>query len=138
MNPTFINTAVYSTNLKLTIYQLLKFIDKPADMKSITHCMMHLDGERKYDFFIISVIFPNRKNRNQIIISFLQILIIVLLQRLHHLKNDSIRVSEIKRSAFPKSICSEIEILRFRQALHMIFDKGFVDRVNVIRVKAYF
>lgn len=138
MNPTFINTAVYSTNLKLTIYQLLKFIDKPADMKSITHCMMHLDGERKYDFFIISVIFPNRKNRNQIIISFLQVLIIVLLQRLHHLKNDSIRVSEIKRSAFPKSICSEIEILRFRQALHMIFDKGFVDRVNVIRVKAYF
>ena len=30
------------------------------------------------------------------------------------------------------------EILRFRQALHMIFDKGFVDRINVIRIKAYF
>ena len=62
----------------------------------------------------------------------------VILQRLHHLKNDSIRISEIKRSAFPESICSEIEILRFRQALHMIFDKSFVDRINVIRVKAYF
>lgn len=60
-------------NWNLTIYQFLKFIDKPADMKSITHSMMHLDGERKYDFFIISVIFPHRKNRNQIIISFLQI-----------------------------------------------------------------
>lgn len=78
MNPTFINTAVYSTNLKLTIYQFVQFIDKPADMKSITHCMMHLDGERKYDFFIISVIFPHRKNRNQIIISFLQIQIKVI------------------------------------------------------------
>ena len=53
-------------------------------------------------------------------------------------KNDSIRVSEIKRSAFPKSICPEIKMLRFRQTLHMIFDKGFVDRINVIRVKAYF
>ena len=57
---------------------------------------------------------------------------------LHHLKNDSIRVSEIKSSAFPKSICPKVEILRFRQALHMIFDKGFVNRINVIRVKAYF
>ena len=57
---------------------------------------------------------------------------------LHHLKNDSIRVSEIKSSAFPKSICPKIEILRFRQALHMIFDKGFVNKINVIRVKAYF
>ena len=37
----------YSTtsfpNLKLTIYQFLQFIDKPADMKSITYRMMHLD-----------------------------------------------------------------------------------------------
>lgn len=57
---------------------------------------------------------------------------------LHHLKNDSIRVSEIKSSAFPKSLCPKVEILRFRQALHMIFDKGFVNRINVIRVKAYF
>ena len=62
----------------------------------------------------------------------------IILQRLHYLKNDSIRISGIKSSTLSKSICSKVEILRLRQALHMIFDKGFVDRINVIRVKAYF
>ena len=59
-------------------------------------------------------------------------------KRLHHLKNNSIRVSKIKSSTFPKSICSKVEILRFRQAFYMIFYKGSVNRINVIRVKAHF
>ena len=59
-------------------------------------------------------------------------------KRLHHFKNNAIRVSKIKSSTFPKSICSKVEILRFRQTIHMIFDNGFVDRINIIRVEAYF
>ena len=35
-------------------------------------------------------------------------------KRLHHFKDNAIRVSEIKSSALPKSICSKVEILRFR------------------------
>ena len=37
-----------------------------------------------------------------------------LSKRLHHFKDNAIRVSEIKSSALPKSICSKVEILRFR------------------------
>ena len=57
---------------------------------------------------------------------------------LHHFKNNAIRVSKIKSSTFPKSICSKVEILRFRQAFYMIFYKGSVNSINVIRVKAHF
>lgn len=37
-----------------------------------------------------------------------------LSKRLHHFKDNAIRVSEIKSPALPKSICSKVEILRFR------------------------
>ena len=37
-----------------------------------------------------------------------------LSKRLHHFKDNTIRVSEIKSSTLPKSICSKVEILRFR------------------------
>ena len=56
------------------------------------------------------------------LLCFLHTVLPELSERLHHFKDNAIRVSEIKSSAFPKFICSEIEILRLRQALHMIFD----------------
>lgn len=49
--------------------QLLQFVDKTADMKPVADGMVSLNGQRKQAAFLIGIIFPHGKNREQIIVT---------------------------------------------------------------------
>lgn len=53
--------------------QLLQFIDKTADMKPVADGMVSLNGQRKQAAVLIGIIFPHGKNREQIIVTVLQV-----------------------------------------------------------------
>ena len=53
--------------------RLLQFIDKTADMESVADGMVSLNGQRKQAAVLIGIIFPHGKNREQIIVTVLQV-----------------------------------------------------------------